>query len=149
MAGTPVTVYLPESETATEIPVEQLEPGMQMPYYDPATDTLAITECLSNQRSYTHTVFVAEVEGGYTLEMTGEQPMDVLRAHLVTGQIMWHRVQARYLRAGDKLIRPFDKALHEVLTVREESRAKTWVWNPRTEAKRYIVHGFADGISKT
>ena len=149
VAGTPVTVYLPESETATEVPVEQLEPGMQMPYYDPATDTLAITECLSNQRSYTHTVFVAEVEGGWTLEMTGEQPMDVLRAHLVTGQVMWHRVQARYLRVGDKLIRPFDKALHEVLSIREESRARTWVWNPKTAARAYIAHGFADAISKT
>lgn len=149
MAGTPVTVYLPESETATEIPVEQLEPGMQMPYYDPATDTLAITECLSNQRSYTHTIYVAEVEGGWTLEMTGEQPMDVLRAHLVTGQVMWHRVQARYLRAGDKLIRPFDKTMHTVLSVREESRARTWVWNPKTAARAYIAHGFADAISKT
>jgi len=149
VAGTPVTVYLPESETATEIPVEQLEPGMQMPYYDPATDTLAITECLSNVRSYTHTIYVAEVEGGWTLEMTREQPLDVLRPHLVTGQIMWHRLQARYLRVGDKLIRPFDKTLHEVLSVREESRARTWVWNPRTEARRYIVHGFADAISKT
>ncbi len=149
VAGTPVTVYLPKSETATDIPVEQLEPGMRMPYYDPATDALAITECLSNLRSYTHTIYVAEVEGGWVLEMTGEQPMDVLRAHLVTGQIMWHRVQARYLRVGDKLVRPFDKTLHEVLSVREESRARTWVWNPRTEARRYIVHGFADGISKT
>lgn len=149
VAGTPVTVYLPESETATDIPVEQLEPGMQMPYYDPATDTLAITECLSNQRSYTHTIYVAEVEGGWMLEMTREQPMDVLRAHLVTGQIMWHRVQARYLRAGDKLIRPFDKTLHEVLSVREEERPRTWVWNPRTAAGAYIAHGFADAISKT
>jgi len=149
VAGTPVTIYSPESETATEIPVEQLEPGMQMPYYNPATDTLAITECLSNLRSYTHTIYVAEVEGGWVLEMTGEQPMDVLRAHLVTGQIMWHRVQARYLRAGDKLIRPFDKTMHEILAVREEERPRTWVWNPRTEVKRYIVHGFADGISKT
>jgi hypothetical protein len=149
VAGTPVTIYLPESETAMEIPVEQLEPGMRMPYYDPATDTLAITECLSNQRSHTHTVFVAEVEGGYTLEMTGEQPMDVLRAHLVTGQTMWHRVQARYLRAGDKLIRPFDKTMHTVLSVREESRARTWVWNPKTAARAYIAHGFADAISKT
>ena len=149
VAGTPVTIYSPESETATEIPVEQLEPGMQMPYYNPATDTLAITECLSNLRSYTHTIYVAEVEGGWTLEMTGEQPMDVLRPHLVTGQTMWHRVQARYLRAGDKLIRPFDKALHEVLSVREESRARTWVWNPKTTAGAYIAHGFADAISKT
>jgi len=149
VAGTPVTIYLPESETATEIPVEQLEPGMQMPYYNPATDTLAITECLSNVRSYTHTIYVAEVEGGWTLEMTGEQPMDVLRAHLVTGQIMWHRVQARYLRPGDKLIRPGDKTLHEVLSVCEESRARTWVWNPKTTAGAYIAHGFADAISKT
>lgn len=147
--GTPVTICLPESEIATEIPVEKLEPGMQMPYYDPATDTLAITVCLSNMRSYTHTVFVAEVEGGWTLEMTREQPMDVLRAHLVTGQVMWHRLQARYLRPGDKLIRPFDKTLHTVLSVRQEERPRTWVWNPKTAAGAYIAHGFADAISKT
>jgi len=124
--------------------VEELKPGMMMPWYDPVTDTLQESECLSNQRTYTHTIYVAEVEGGYTLEMTGEQPMDVLRPHYATGEIVWHKLPARYIRPGDKLVRPFDGTLHEVLSLERTQRAKTWVYNPRTASGRYIVHGFAD-----
>lgn len=140
--GTPVTVI--DGDHIYDIPVEDLEPGMMMPWYDPATDTLQESECLSNQKTYTHTIYVAEVEGGYTLEMTGEQPMDVLRPHYATGETMWHKLPARYIRPGDKLVRPFDGNLHEVLSLESTQRAKTWVYNPRTTSGRYIVHGFAD-----
>lgn len=140
--GTPVTVI--DGDHIYDIPVEELEPGMIMPWYDPVTDTLQESECLSNQRTYTHTIYVAEVEGGYTLEMTGEQPMDVLRPHYATGEIVWHKLPARYIRPGDKLVRPFDGTLHEVLSLERTQRAKTWVYNPRTASGRYIVHGFAD-----
>lgn len=141
--GTPVTIQEPGTETTREIPVEQLEPGTLMPYYDTATDTLRLCECVDNQRSLTHTIHVARVEGGHTLEMTGEQPMDVLRDQ------QWLRVPARYLRVGDQLIRPYDGTLHRVLHVAPENRALTTVYNPRTTAGRYIVHGFADAWSKT
>jgi len=76
--------------------------------------------------------------------MTGEQPMDVLRPHYATGEIVWHKIPARYIRPGDKLVRPFDGTLHEVLSMTQTQRAKTWVYNPRTTSGRYIVHGFAD-----
>jgi len=93
--GTPVTVI--DGDHIYDIPVEDLEPGMMMPWYDPVTDTLRESACLSNQRTYTHTIYVAAVEGGYTLEMTGEQPMDVLRPHYATGEIVWHKIPARYI----------------------------------------------------
>ena len=144
--GTPVTVI--DGDHIYDIPVEDLEPGMMMPWYDPVTDTLRESACLSNQRTYTHTIYVAAVEGGYTLEMTGEQPMDVLRPHYATGEIVWHKIPARYIRPGDKLVRPFDGTLHEVLSLEQTQRAKTWVYNPRTASGRYIVHGFADSTKE-
>lgn len=138
MAGTPVSVYDSEMGEVSEIPVEQLQPGMLMPYYDPADDSIKTCECLSNGMSYTSTIYVVEVEGGYRLEATGEQPLDVLR------QDHWHTLAVRFLRPGDKLVRPYDGTLHDILSVTREVRAKTIVFNPRTTAGRYIVQGFSD-----
>jgi hypothetical protein len=137
-----VTVYDPETQTTRDIPVEQLEPGMQMPWYNITADTIELTECVSNERSWTHTIYVAEVEGGYRLEMTGEQPMDVLRER--DGERVWLKLPARYIKPGDRLVRPFDGTLHEVLSLAKTLRARTYVYNPRTASGRYIAAGFSD-----
>lgn len=140
--GTLVTVYDSEAQAMREIAVESLQPGMQMPWYNIAQDTIELTECMSNERTWTHTIYVAEVEGGHQLEMTGEQPMDVLRER--DGELVWLKLPARYIRAGDKLVRPFEGTLHEVVQLAKTIRAQTWVRNPKTAAGRYIVQGFAD-----
>lgn len=142
--GTLVSIYDGEVQ---EIPIEALEPGMLMPAYDPNTDTITITECVSNERSKTGTLFVIEIEGGYTLKATGEQPFDVLRTY--NEKPSWYRVPARYLKPGDTMVRPWDEdKTPKVLSVAEITVSPTWVWNPRTVAKRYIVEGFADAFLK-
>lgn len=140
--GTPVTVYDSGAEAMREIPVEKLVPGMQMPWYNIAADTIELTECVSNPRTWTHTIYVAEVEGGHRLEMTGEQPMDVLREH--DGEQAWLKTPARYIVPGDRLVRPFDGTMHEVLSLAKTLRAQTYVYNPRTASGRYIAAGFSD-----
>ncbi|MDK2930988.1 MAG: hypothetical protein PWR07_1119, partial [Bacillota bacterium] len=144
--GTPVSVYDAETGEVTEIPIEALAPGMLMPAYDPNTDTVAVTECISNVRSKTGTLFVIEVEGGHVLRATGEQPFDVLRPNALTGEVRWQKLQARYLKPGDVMIRPFDEANRtpKVVSVTEIIVPATWVWNPHTASGRYIADGFAD-----
>jgi hypothetical protein len=144
IGGSLVTVIDPDTQVVSEIPVEDLEHGMMMPYYDVDGDAIKITECISNQRTYTHTIYVAEVEGGYTLEMTREQPLDVLRFDPVAQKQRWYSLPASYLKPGDVLIRPFDKTLHTILSVDVQARPRTWVYNPRTVCGKYIANGFAD-----
>ncbi len=85
---------------------------------------------------------MVEVEGGYRLEVTGEQPLDVLRER--DGELVWLKLPARYIQPGDRLVRPFDSSLHEVLSLTRTTRPKTYVYNPRTTSGRYIAAGFSD-----
>jgi len=148
--GTPVAIYDPDTGAVREIPIEDLLPGMLMPAYDPDTDTVSVTECVGNMRSKTGTLFVIEVEGGHVLRVTGEQPFDVLRPNMLTGEVRWQKIQARYLKPGDVMVRPFDAAnkMPKVLAVTETIVPATWVWNPRTASGRYIADGFADVYMK-
>ena len=138
VAGTLVTVYDQEKDVSCDIPVEQLEPGMIMPWYNVAADTIELTECVSNTRTWTHTIYEIEIEGGYRLEATGEQPLDVLRGS------RWFKLPARDIQASDRLVRPFDGTLHEVQSVKRTVRARTWVYNPKTTSGSYIANGFSD-----
>src|SRR5690606_11340986 len=38
--GTPITIWDPDIQAYREVPVEQLQPGMILPGYNPETDTL-------------------------------------------------------------------------------------------------------------
>ena len=111
---------------------------MIMPWYNVAADTIELTECVSNTRTWTHTIYEIEIEGGYRLEATGEQPLDVLRGS------RWFKLPARDIQASDRLVRPFDGTLHEVQSVKRTVRARTWVYNPKTTSGSYIANGFSD-----
>ena len=56
----------------------------------------------------------------------------------------WHTLAVRFLQPGDKLVRPFDGSLHEVLSLTRTTRPKTCVYNPRTVSGSYIANGFSD-----
>lgn len=142
--GSLVSVYDNATEEIYEIKVEDLKRGMLMPYYDIRTDTIKSTICIDNNAVYSKHIFVIRLDDGQEIMATGEQPIDVIRKNLITGESSTIVLPVRYLRCGDILIKPLESSLREVVSIDEKRVNNVAVYNPKTTSGKYIINGFSD-----
>src|SRR5690606_14504290 len=77
--GTPVTVWDGEAQEYIEVPVEQLQPGMILPFYDPDLDTIVHgTMTQLQDAGYSSNFLRIETDNGPAIECTFSQPFDVM-----------------------------------------------------------------------
>ena len=131
-AGTPIDVWDLEEQSYTTIPVEDLKPGMILPWYQPETDTVVHGELTQLvDASYSREFLRIRTNNGPSLDVTFEQPFDVL-ADMGQG-LKWYRLQAMYLRPGMQMVRPFDpEPLSTIVSVETVRENGVHFWDPKT-----------------
>jgi hypothetical protein len=146
--GTPIDVWDLETQDYTTVPVEDLKPGMILPWYQPETDTVVHGELTRLvDASYSREFLRIRTSNGPSLDVTFEQPFDVL-ADLGQGQ-RWYKLQALYLRPGMQMVRPFDsEPLSTIVSVETVRESGVHFWDPKTTTGGYCVNGYADTITK-
>jgi len=148
--GTPVEVWDLEAQEYITVPVEDLKPGMILPWYQPETDTVIHGELTQLvDASYSHEFLRIRTHNGPSVDVTFSQPFDVL-ADLGQGQ-KWYKLQAMYLRPGMQLIRPFeapDNRLSTIVSIETVREHGVHFWNPKTTTGGYCVNGYADMLIK-
>ena len=91
--GTPVDVWDLEKQDYITVPVEDLKPGMILPWYQPETDTVIHGELLELQdASYSNEFLRIRTHNGPPVDVTFSQPFDVL-ADLGQGK-KWYKPQS-------------------------------------------------------
>ena len=144
--GTPIDVWDLEKQDYTTVPVEDLKPGMILPWYQPETDTVVHGELLELQdASYSNEFLRIRTHNGPPVDVTFSQPFDVL-ADLGQGK-KWYKLQAMYLRPGMQLVRPFDtpnNRLSTIVSVETVREPGVHFWNPKTSTGGFCVNGYAD-----
>lgn len=146
--GTPIDVWDLESQEYKTVPVEELKPGMILPWYQPETDTVVHGELTQLvDASYSREFLRIRTTNGPSLDVTFEQPFDVL-ADLGQGK-KWYKLQALYLRPGMQMVRPFDpEPLSTIVSVETVRESGVHFWDPKTTTGGYCVNGYADTITK-
>jgi len=148
--GTPVTIWDPDLQEYREIPVEQLQPGMILPGYNPETDTLEHGELIELQDAkFSNRFLRIHTDVGPAVDVTYTQPFDVLAD--LGGGLAWHKLPAKYLQPGMKLVRPLDepnKRLATITKVEQVVEHMVHFWNPKTSHGRFIVAGYGDFRTK-
>src|SRR5690606_13135585 len=145
-AGTPVTIWDEEAQEYRDIPVEELQVGMIMPKYDPHSDSIIHGRLTELQDAGVSSAYLRiHTNGGPSVDVTYEQPFDVL-VDTPDGP-RWYRLQAKYLKPGMKMVRPFDKPENRLVTITDVQLVKTRAvrfYNPRTDVGGYIAAGYGD-----
>jgi hypothetical protein len=121
---------------------------MVLPWYQPETDTVIHGELLELQdASYSHEFLRIRTNNGPSIDVTFEQPFDVL-ADMGQG-LKWYKLQAMYLRPGMQMVRPFDpEPLSTIVSVETVRENGVHFWDPKTTTGGYCVNGYADTITK-
>jgi len=135
-----------EKQDYITVPVEDLKPGMILPWYQPETDTVIHGELLELQdASYSNEFLRIRTHNGPPVDVTFSQPFDVL-ADLGQGR-KWYKLQAMYLRPGMQLVRPFDtlnNRLSTIVSVETVREPGVHFWNPKTSTGGFCINGYAD-----
>lgn len=144
--GTPILVWDPESRVYKEVPVEQLQPGMILPGYNPENDSVehgVLLQLVYAGRSPSY--LRIHTDNGPCVDVTATQPFDVL-ADFGQG-LRWYKLPTKYLRPGMKLVRPFEQGgpvLSTITKVEEVRDNDRHFWLPKTTVERFTVAGYAD-----
>jgi len=119
---------------------------MILPAYNPVTDSIEHGELIELiDALYSHKFIRIHTDVGPSVDVTYSQPFDVL-ADLGYG-LQWYKIQAKYLKPGMKMARPFDdpdKRIATITKVEEVVERNTHFWNLRTSHGRFIAAGYAD-----
>ena len=125
---------------------------MILPRYDPATDSITYGRLLELRDAlYSPRFYRISTDVGPSIDVTQEQPFDVWWEDGPRGP-GWYKLQARYLKPGMKMVRPFDTPDRKIATitnvevVREKPPGLPGVhfWWPITDGPGYIVAGYGD-----
>lgn len=148
--GTPITIWDPDIQAYREVPVEQLQPGMILPGYNPETDTLEHGELIRlEDAKFSNRFLRIHTDNGPSVDVTYTQPFDVL-ADMGDGW-RWYRLHAKFLKPGMKLVRPFEEGERRFSTITQVEHAREHMvhfWNPKVSNDRYLAAGYADWITK-
>src|SRR5690606_5882661 len=140
----------PDIQAYREVPVEQLQPGMILPGYNPETDTLEHGELIRlEDAKFSDRFLRIHTDNGPSVDVTYTQPFDVL-ADMGDGW-RWYRLHAKFLKPGMKLVRPFEEGERRFSTITQVEHAREHMvhfWNPKVSNDRYLAAGYADWITK-
>lgn len=140
-------VWDEELQEYRQVPVEQLQPGMIIPRYDKETDSIIHGRLIEVQDAgFSNRFLRIHTDVGPHIDVTYSQPFDVL-ADFGDG-LKWYKSQAKYLKPGMILIRPFDepdKRLATITEVEQRIENKVQFWNPRVDfGHGFIAAGYSD-----
>jgi len=119
---------------------------MILPGYDPETDTVIHGELIKLEDALFSNRFIRiHTDVGPSIDVTYSQPFDVM-ADVGQGW-RWYKVQARFLKPGMKMVRPFDDPEKRIATITKVEEVREYMvhfWHPRTTTGRYTAAGYAD-----